>query len=265
MKKNILLILLSVILIFAVPIDLRAQRKDTRIILDEIEKMFNLLQVMEKKLAVFSAEFSILQKRMEVVEERLNSLSMSQADMGQNRESTLLTLQYLREELNDMKNLIMSINEKITFQQEQIASENGQQQAGDQQAAPITTPRDPSAVYYAAYSDYLKGNYSLAIQGFQQFIDAFPQSGLADNAYYWIGECHYAQKKFAEAAQVFDELMRKYPAGDKYPAAALKKAFALLAIGRHNDGVNLLKEVISRFPLSEEASLAQQKLQEMNE
>ncbi len=262
-KGSALTLLILMVLFFSGPAEISAQRKDTKLVLDEIEKLAAVLSGLDKKIGVMSGEISILSRRVEMIEDRLNALSLNQADQGQNRESTLLTLQFLREELNDLKTMIIGLGERVSSGNHQ-AGENESQSAQDRPAQ-TPLPRDPSAVYYAAYSDYLKENYNLAIQGFQQFIQAFPESGLADNAYYWIGECYYAQKKFQEAAQTFEELMQKYPSGDKYPAAALKKAYALIAIGRQSDGVRLLKEVSSRFPLSEEASLAQQKLREINE
>jgi tol-pal system protein YbgF len=125
--------------------------------------------------------------------------------------------------------------------------------------------QDPSSIYYAAYSDYIKENFDLAIEGFRQFIRNFPESGLADNSLYWIGECHYAKKKYQDAINTFNELLNKYRDGDKAPAAILKKGYALLEMGRQSEGIAILKELISRFPLSEESSLAQQKIKEFSE
>jgi len=120
-------------------------------------------------------------------------------------------------------------------------------------------------VYYAAYSDYIKENYDLAIEGFRQFLRAYPESGLADNSLYWIGECHYAKKMYAEAIDTFNELLSRYKDGDKVPAANLKKGYALIELGRQGEGIAILKELITRFPLSEEASLAGQKIKEFND
>ena len=36
-------------------------------------------------------------------------------------------------------------------------------------------------------------------------------------------------------------------------------------MGRQSEGIAILKELISRFPLSEEASLAEQKIKEFSE
>jgi tol-pal system protein YbgF len=103
----------------------------------------------------------------------------------------------------------------------------------------------------------------LAIEGFRQFIQLYPQNGLADNALYWIGECYYSQKMYREAVSTFSQLVTNYADGDKIPDAILKKGYSLIEMGEQSDGITVLKELISRFPLSEEASLAQQKIKEV--
>jgi TolA-binding protein len=60
-------------------------------------------------------------------------------------------------------------------------------------------------------------------------------------------------------------LIGNYSDGDKIPDAILKKGFALIEMGNQSEGISVLKELISRFPLSEEASLAQQKIREVME
>src|SRR5688572_22623175 len=55
--------------------------------------------------------------------------------------------------------------------------------------APAATPSgDPMQTYQAAYRDYQRGNYDLAIEGFRDFLTVNKVADLADNAEYWIGE-----------------------------------------------------------------------------
>jgi tol-pal system protein YbgF len=96
-------------------------------------------------------------------------------------------------------------------------------------------------------------------------LQLFPQNQLADNSLYWIGECYYSQKKYQEAVSTFTQLINNYSDGDKIPDAILKKGYALIEMGKQSDGVDVLKELISRFPLSEEASLAQQKIKDVTD
>ena len=74
---------------------------------------------------------------------------------------------------------------------------------------------DPDELYNTAYADFSKGNYALAISGFEEYHEKFAGSALADNALYWIGECHFSQGNFADAVQAFDRLLELYPSSDK--------------------------------------------------
>src|SRR5262245_43868584 len=53
----------------------------------------------------------------------------------------------------------------------------------------------PEQAYQAAYIDFSKGNYPLAIQGFREFVRRYPDSDLADNAQYWIGESFFSMAR----------------------------------------------------------------------
>lgn len=116
---------------------------------------------------------------------------------------------------------------------------------------------DPLALYNSAYLDLSKGNHQLALQGFQQFLQKFPQSDLADNAQYWMGEVYYAQKDNQKAIDAFKKVVENFPRGDKVAAALLKIGYCYFNLGDQTTGKKYLKIVIDRFPNSEEARLAQ--------
>lgn len=121
----------------------------------------------------------------------------------------------------------------------------------------------PQEVYNLAYSDYLKGNFQLAIDGFTLYLLRFSESPLADDAAYWIGECHFSQKKFEEAITQFNELILNYPSGDKIPAAYLKKGISLLELERKEEALSVFSLLISKFPYEEETKIAQEKIKEI--
>jgi tol-pal system protein YbgF len=134
--------------------------------------------------------------------------------------------------------------------------------------APQTPPAptmSPQEAYSVAYNDYLKGNYDLAVESFKLYRQQFPESPLADNALYWIGECRYSQRKFEEAIDAFDELVLTYPQGDKAAAAYLKKGLSFIELGRKPEALAALKLLVAKYPLEEEARIAQDKIRELTE
>jgi tol-pal system protein YbgF len=137
-------------------------------------------------------------------------------------------------------------------------------QKGDSSSSGVPlTPAQAKAIYDNAYLDLSRGNYSLALIGFRDYLTKIPDSELSDNAQYWIGECSYAQRDFRKAVEDFSKVETTYPKGDKVPAAKLKIAYSLLQLEDRAGARKELRDLIARFPNSEEASQARSKLQSL--
>lgn len=103
-------------------------------------------------------------------------------------------------------------------------------------------------------------DFRAAIPRFRVFLKKYPNSDFADNAQYWLGECYYGLKEYDQAILEFDAVRRKYPKSDKVPAALLKQGFAFAELGDKVDARLILQELVDRFPQSEEAGRAKQRL-----
>jgi len=121
-------------------------------------------------------------------------------------------------------------------------------------------PSEPAQLYSSAYEDYLRGNFDLALQGFGEYRKRYSDTDLADNALYWIGECHYSKRAFPAAIESFTELLNSYRTSDKAAAALLKKGLAHLEAGDRSQAVINLQYVLYEHPGSKEAELARTKL-----
>jgi len=119
----------------------------------------------------------------------------------------------------------------------------------------------PAALYSSAYADFSKGNYALAIQGFEEYAQRYPDTELADNAMYWIGECNFSQGSYKAAVDAFDGMLEKYPRSDKAAAANLKKALAFVQLNQIGQGIEQLRFVTSTYPGTDEARIASDRLQ----
>ncbi len=125
------------------------------------------------------------------------------------------------------------------------------------------TPLALENLYRQGYADYTKGNYALALQELEAFLQRYPDSALADDAQYLRGEVHFSQQQYPEAVEAFDHLVREYPGGDKLGPAYLKKGLALLEMNRTADAVVQLQHVIDTYPESEEARIARERLRNL--
>ena len=241
------------------------------------------------------AEF---QKDVTDVQRSLETISKSQSDLAkkvaalESKAGADDTVK--RSEIADLKARLDQIVGQTTATEDKIAQVNGRvdrlsedvQAARDasRRAAPLTIPAggtdagapagassaplsgsapSPSALYSSAYADFSKGNYALAIQGFEEYAQRYPDTELADNAMYWIGECNFSQGSYKAAVLAFDAMLEKYPQSDKAAAANLKKALAFVQLNQIGQGIEQLRFVTSTYPGTDEARIAADRLQSL--
>jgi tol-pal system protein YbgF len=122
---------------------------------------------------------------------------------------------------------------------------------------------DPQKLYDASYLDLTKGNYDLAVTGFSNYLKYFPETELAGNAQYWLGECYYAKKNFTRAAIEFHKVLENYSASAKVPSALYKLGLSLIELKSTNQAEKYLNELMEKYPDTQEAKLAEQKLKKI--
>lgn len=130
----------------------------------------------------------------------------------------------------------------------------------------VTTPAGESApeLYDRALKKIREEqDYNAGRELMEAFLKRYPQHDLAVNAAYWIGETYYAEKNYEQAILQFEEIIQKYGDHPKVASAMLKQALAFESTGDQATARLLLQRVIERYPLSDEAGKAKQKLQSL--
>lgn len=126
-----------------------------------------------------------------------------------------------------------------------------------------TPPGGEGKVYEQSLQAFKNGDYAGARRGFSEFLQRHPDSKLAGNAQYWLGECYYGVKDYGQAVEAFDRVQRAYPDSAKVPAALLKKGFAYAALNDRGRASSTLKQVVEAYPRSPEAMKAKEKLAQL--
>ena len=121
-------------------------------------------------------------------------------------------------------------------------------------------PQTESALYEKTLEDYWDGRYNEAIAGFKKFLTLYPTSDLADNAYFWIGECHRASEEYEEAILAYQKVINDYPKGNKVPSAMLHQALAFEKIDDKTTAQLVYKKLVKEYPQSKEAGIAKKRL-----
>jgi TolA-binding protein len=133
--------------------------------------------------------------------------------------------------------------------------------------------------YKAAYLDFTKGNYTLAIAEFRELVRRYPDASQADAAQYWIGESYFsvaraaasagealkAREALEQSVQEFRKVFVSYPRGRRVPTALYKEALALIELKQLKVAKARLQYLVDNFPQSEEAPLARERLKSLGE
>ena len=103
-------------------------------------------------------------------------------------------------------------------------------------------------LYETAYGYLLQQNYASAQAGFTDFLKTYPRDPLAPNALYWLGESHYVQRNYADAAEAFDLVVYSYSSSNKAADAQLKRGMSLAQLGKKQDACTAFRELPTKFP-----------------
>ncbi len=122
---------------------------------------------------------------------------------------------------------------------------------------------DDKSGYQSAFTFLKEGQYERAVPAFQKFLATYPDSALAENAQYWLGEANYVNKAFPEAEAAFQKVVDKYPQSRKVPDALLKIGYCRYELKQYESAKLVLSQVITQFPDNADAKLAQQRIEKM--
>ena len=121
------------------------------------------------------------------------------------------------------------------------------------------------AVYAQAFDALKAGSYSLAITGFKDFLTTYPNSALAENAQYWLGEAYYVNHDYESATGSFRTVLKKWPDSRKAPDALLKLGYAQYAQKQYPAAKATLTDVTKKYPGTDSAKLAADRLKRIPE
>ena len=264
------------------------KKKAYELIYQDVQLLTQQFLQLKEKIEKNNEDISFIKEQLDELLNMVKHLQTEQASFKEDQKKIPTQYQILLEKLETMTLQLIKVSEGLTEikmafvpspeqQEENLEGKQGQpplpekgkedkkeeEQTEEEPEKPPLTHLSPKEVYNMAYSDYRKGNFELAIDGFKMYREQFPESPLVDNSLYWIGECYFSQKKYAEAIEQFNELLLNYPRGDRIPAAYLKKGISLMELRKKEESLIVFKLLISKYPLEEETKIAQQKIREL--
>ncbi len=191
------------------------------------------------------------------------TLQKQQGDSATHVDQLSGQIQSLNDTLDELKARLAKVSkqlEDMQSSQQSLAAQQATTQA-QQQAAASAPP--PDVLYNNALRDYNGDKNDLATQEFSDYIKYYPNTDLAGNCYFYLGEIQFRQGNYQQAAKSYDQVLQNFPTGNKAASAQLKKGFSLLELGKQEDGVIELRHVIQRYPKSNEALQARERLRKL--
>jgi len=159
------------------------------------ERLDSLIQVMDRNASRSSADISELSSRITALDEKMESRM---------------------EEITFRLDRILGI-----VQQKSVITKSG---AGEKNVEQERKSQEMESLYNTSRSDYLRGEYAVAYNGFKQIYESLKTGEMAENALYWMGMCMLDAGKKENATILFKNLLDNYPKSPKVCTVNFKLA-----------------------------------------
>jgi len=118
--------------------------------------------------------------------------------------------------------------------------------------------------YQQGFELLKKSEHEEAVSVFKQQVASYPQGEYADDAYYWIAESMYVNRKLDESKANFKAIIDGYKQSPRLPDALLKTAYIEQEQGNEIEARILLQEIMQFHPRSNAAISAKNRLAQLN-
>lgn len=208
------------------------------------------------------------------VKVRFDSLNRSQAELQAGLDGLRVDMQGMQGRFDDLGRADAALRQDLTLLKGELGlqvADLGQRvakiektQAAAQAAQAATPPGESADELYERALQAIRDRQEFAAgrELMGTFLHRYPADPRAVNAAYWIGETLYAEKAFDKAVLQFEEVVQKYGDDPKVAAALYKQALAFDSLKDRTSAKLVMKKVVERFPLAEEAKKAREKLKE---
>ena len=236
--------------------------------------MKTLIEQSNDNVTKLSSTMGSLQKSVQDVQAnsgaRLDTMSTQVQGLSDNLEEIKSRLGKLNQQLVDLQNSVQSIDAKLSGSSPATGTSNPTASSSpmgsspsNSSAAPVGPAPSADTLYSNGLRDITSGKYELARSEFQDYLKFYGDTDLASNAQFYLGEIAYKQKQYEDAVAAYDKVLTNYPKSFKLAPARLRKGMALIELGQKTSAVRELREVVKRYPGTEEDRQARSKLKEL--
>jgi tol-pal system protein YbgF len=173
----------------------------------------------------------------------------------------------MRENISQLQDLSGQSEQRLRDVRAALEEKRQQQEASPATSdtlggAPATGP-GPLQLLQAGRDQLLKGGNSSARSAFAELISKYPNSEYVPEAMFYTAQAYAAERNLTAADAEYSSLIAKYPTSPRVPTAMYKRALQLQSAKKNAEAKKLYQDIIKRFPRSDEAALADERLQSM--
>lgn len=249
-----------------------ATKGDLRVARLDIEELKSRLEATDKSIGAVKGDVTeSIEKSSREALKNLDTLRKGTADMQANLDAMRLDVHLMAGKVDDIglaakkpfddisllkedtSKTLLAMEERLKNLELAISETNAKISTINKS---LEVPPTAENLYKQAQDLLKAGEIKKSREMFTKICEQFPTHKLAPNARYWLGETYYIEKNYEQAVLEYQRVIIDYPGKDKVPAALLKQAMAFGELGDGKSSKFLLKELLDKFPKSEEAPMA---------
>lgn len=122
---------------------------------------------------------------------------------------------------------------------------------------------EATELYNAAVTQFNRGSFQTARQGFQRFLEAYPNHRLAPDAQFYLADVLVQEDRIDEAMEAFLRIGELWPTSSKVPDALYRLGLLELELGNESRARTYLERVVNSYPDAPVSMLARERLEEI--
>ena len=229
--------------------------------------MKTLVEQSNDNVGKLNATMSAVQKSVQDVQAnsgaRLDTMSTQVQGLSDNLEEIKSRLGKLNQQIVDLQNTVQSLDAKVSGGSPSTPGAIAPGGTGAGATGAGGPAPSANTLYENGLRDITSGKYDLARSEFQDYLKYYADTDLASNAQFYLGEIAYSQKQYDQAVAEYEKVITNYPKSFKLGPSRLKKGLALVELNQKSAGIKELREVVKRYPGSDEDRRARAKLKEL--
>jgi tol-pal system protein YbgF len=219
--------------------------------------------------SVQRAELIDVSRSVRALSDSISAMSRRMAAMRTASESEMTAM---KQDISQLQDLSGQSEQRL--RDVRAALEEKNRAAIDAPAPPDTTgaPAPPPSassgpgplqLLQAGRDQLLKGGNVSARSAFADLIAKYPKSEYVPEAMFYTAQAYAAERNLDAADAEYASLITKYPTSPRVPTAMYKRALRLQSAKKNAEAKKMYQDIIKRFPRSDEAALADERLQSM--